>query len=49
MFVDILPAGELINLSNTPKLKEVVLGMHLDPRWITGSLPTIAHNCRDLQ
>ena len=47
--VDILPAGELINLSNATKLKEVVFGTHLDSRWITDSLPTIAHNCRDLQ
>ena len=49
IFVDILPAGELINLSNAPKLKELVLGTHLDPRWITDSLPTIANNCGDLQ
>ena len=48
-FVDILPAGELINLSNATKLKEVVFGMHLDPRWITDSLPSIAHNCADLR
>lgn len=48
-FADRSPAGESINLSKATKLKDVVFGTHLDPKWIIASLRAVTHDHRDLQ
>lgn len=49
-FVDSeLLAGELIDLSNAMKLKEVIFGSHSNPEWILSLLLTITQDHQDLQ